>query len=236
MSDWAAKRFWDAASVVDVKGGYTVHLDARPLRTPGKSALIVPTVAMAKAIAAEWDAQSGKIDPHTMPVTRAANSAIEKVAPQRTAVVDELTGYGASDLICYRATDPDGLVAQQKAKWDPWLFWAANILDAPLVTTQGVMPVAQPEPSLAKLRSVVESYDAFQLAGFHDLVAISGSLVLALAVTHGKLSPQAAWDMSRVDELWQIAEWGEDEEAAEHAALKCQGFLNGARFFQLCLT
>ncbi|MEY1556827.1 ATP12 family chaperone protein [Yoonia sp. R2331] len=236
MSDWAAKRFWDAASVAPADGGFTVHLDARPLRTPGKSALIVPTHDMASAIAAEWDAQTGKIDPNTMPVTRAANSAIEKVMSQKDAVIDELSGYGKSDLICYRATGPEALIDQQKAAWDPWLAWAANALDATLVTTQGVMPVDQPAAAIARLRDAVAQMDAFQLAGFHELVTISGSLVLSLAVTADKLSPQEAWDLSRVDELWQISQWGEDEEASAHAARKCQAFLAGARFFQLCLT
>ncbi len=236
MSDWAAKRFWDVASIVSADDGFTVHLDSRPLRTPGKSALIVPTQAMAAGIAAEWDAQTGKIDPNTMPITRAANSAIEKVAPQKDAVVAELAGYGKSDLICYRATGPDALIAQQAEAWDPWLAWAANALDAPLVTTQGVMPVLQPEASVARLRTEVANLDHFQLAGFHDLVAISGSLVLSLAVTSGKLAASEAWKLSRVDELWQIAQWGEDEEATAHAALKEEGFLNAARFFELCVT
>ncbi len=236
MSDWAAKRFWDAASVETAGQGFTVHLDARPLRTPGKSALIVPTRDMAAGIAAEWDAQSGVIDPNTMPITRAANSAIEKVAPQRDAVVDELAGYGKSDLICYRATGPDALIEQQQSAWDPWLAWSANALDAPLVTTQGVMPVAQPDASLTRLHAEVADFDNFQLAGFHDLVAISGSLILSLAVTAGKLDPADAWRISRVDELWQISQWGADEEAAEHAARKEQAFLNGARFFAMCVT
>ncbi len=236
MSDWAAKRFWDAASVETATGGFTVHLDGRPVRTPGKSPLIVPTHAMAAGIAAEWDAQDGVIDPNSMPITRAANSAIEKVAPQMDAVVTELSGYGKSDLICYRATGPDALIEQQAAAWDPWLAWVANALDAPLVATQGVMPVAQPAPSLRRLRAEVAKLDHFQLAGFHDLVAISGSLVLSLAVTHGKLDADTAWDLSRVDEVWQISQWGADEEAAAHAALKRQGFLNGARFFELSVT
>lgn len=233
MTGWTAKRFWDAAHVVEIEGGHTVHLDARPVRTPGKLPLIVPTKEMAHAIAAEWDAQDGVINPLSMPVTRAANSAIEKVTPQRAAVVAELAGYGGSDLICYRAVSPEGLIAKQAAAWDPWLAWVANAFDAPLIQGQGVMPIAQPPESLARLHARVDMFDAFQLAGFHDLVAISGSLVLALAVTQGKLDPHEAWTLSRIDEDWQIAEWGADEEAAEQAELKQLAFIAAASFMKL---
>lgn len=234
MSVWAARRFWTAATAVPVDGGYTVQLDARPVRTPLKAPLVLPTIALAKAVAAEWQAQEKAVNPETMPFTRTANSAIDKVRPQFAAVADMLADYGGSDLLCYRAEGPAGLVARQAQSWDPLLDWARDDLAAPLRQATGVMHVAQPEASLAALRHQVQAMSAFQLAAFHDLVAISGSLVLALAVARGRITADEAWTRSRVDEDWQISLWGEDEEAAEAAARKREALLQADRFYGLC--
>lgn len=234
MSTWAARRFWTAAITVPVEGGFTVQLDARPVRTPLKAPLVLPTKELADAVAAEWDAQVGKVDPETMPFTRTANSAIDKVAPQLAEVGAMLASYGASDLLCYRAEGPDELVSRQASAWDPVLDWAAETLGAPLVTTVGVMHVDQPVDSLSALHKLVGDQTPFQLSAFHDLVAITGSLILALAVTHRRLTSEEAWELSRIDETWQISLWGEDEEAAEVAALKRAAFLQADRFYGLC--
>ncbi len=234
MSGWTAKRFWKAASAEPSAGGFTVRLDGRPVKTPAKTPLIVPTLGMAQAIAAEWDAQQGAIRPETMPATRAANSALDKVAPLFDAVVDEVAGYGGSDLLCYRAEGPMELVARQAAEWQPMLDWAAGAFDAPLVVTSGVIPVAQPADSLSRLRAVVAAETAFRLAALHDLVAITGSLVLGLAVAHGRISAPQAFDISRIDERWQAEQWGEDEEAAAAEALRRASLLDAARFYGLC--
>ena len=230
MTDWAPKRFWTQAEAVPRDAGFTVELDGRPVKTPYKSALIVPTRAMAEAIAAEWQAQTDLIDPTTMPATRAANSAIDKVAAQHADVVDLLAAYGENDLLCYRAAQPEALVAAQSAAWDPWLAWAAQALDAPLRVTVGVMPVDQPAESLARLRARVAGFDNFELTGFHDLVQLSGSLVLAFAVAMGKLTAAEAWSLSRIDEDFQISQWGDDAEAAEVAAIKRQAFIDAHAF------
>jgi chaperone required for assembly of F1-ATPase len=234
MSGWAAKRFWKEARVDSCEGGYTVTLDGRAVKTPAKAPLVVPTRAMAEAIAAEWDAQQGKIDPSTMPVTRAANSAIDKVTVQFDEVVGLLADYGGSDLLCYRAIGPAELIARQVAGWNPVLDWAASALDAPLRVTQGVVHVAQDPRSLARLRARVAALDAFELTAFHDLVAISGSLVLALAVIDGHLAADDAWALSRIDETWQTELWGHDEEADRAEAVRHEGFLEADRFYRLC--
>jgi chaperone required for assembly of F1-ATPase len=234
VSVWTARRFWTKADVLAADGGFTVQLDGRPVRTPLKAPLILPTEALARAVAEEWQAQEGKVDPGTMPFTRTANSAIDKVAPQFAEVAEMLAAYGDSDLLCYRAEDPPELVALQSRAWDPLLDWAATELGAPLVATPGVMHIDQPAGSLKRLRLLVEKQSPFQLSAFHDLVAISGSLVLALAVTHHRLAADGAWDLSRIDETWQISLWGEDEEAAEIAALKRAAFLQADRFYALC--
>ena len=233
MNDWAPKRFWTDAEVVARDGGFAVDLDGRGVKTPYKTPLIVPTRDMADVIAAEWQAQTDRIDPTTMPATRAANSAIDKVTPQRAEVATMLAAYGESDLLCYRAGAPEELVRQQSEAWDPWLEWSAQALDAPLHATVGIMPVAQPPASLQRLHALVDALDPWELTGFHDLVQLSGSLVLALGVERGKLSARQAWDISRIDETFQISQWGADEEAEEVAAIKRQALEDAARFLTL---
>ena len=230
MSGWAPKRFWTEVAVVPDGQSFAVTLDGRPVRTPAKAQLSVPTRAFAEEVAREWAAQEGQVNPNTMPATRLANAAIDKVSASRAEVVDMLASYGGSDLLCYRAEGPEALVRRQKAGWDPLLAWSAEALGADLATGSGVMPVAQAEGDLARLREPVEEMDAFTLAAFHDLVALSGSLVLALAVAQGRLSAEEAWQLSRLDEDYQIEEWGEDEEAAENAARRRAAFLDAARF------
>jgi chaperone required for assembly of F1-ATPase len=234
VSGWAAKRFWKAATAEACDNGFTVRLDARPVKTPAKQALLLPTLDMAQAVAAEWDAQQGLIRPEVMPLTRAANSAIDKVAPQLAAVVDEIANYGTTDLLCYRATDPQPLIDRQAAEWNPLLDWAHETLAAPLVVTQGVIPVPQPADSLGRLRAHVATHTAFQLAALHDLVAISGSLILGLAVSRQRLTGAAAFDLSRIDEAWQTELWGTDETAAAQEVLRRDAFRTAERFFALC--
>lgn len=234
MSVWTARRFWTTVEVIPADGGFAVKLDARQVRTPLKSPLILPTEGLAQAVAAEWQAQGAKVDPETMPFTRTANSAIDKVAPQFDAVADMLSAYGSSDLLCYRAEGPAGLVARQARDWDPLLDWSASALGAPLRATAGVMHVDQPDQSLATLRDLVGRQSPFQLAAFHDLVAISGSLVLALAVTHRRIAAETGWALSRIDEDWQAELWGQDDEAAEVADRKRAAFLQADRFYGLC--
>lgn len=234
MSGWAAKRFWKAVSVAADGAGFEVRLDARAVKTPAKRPLILPTRAMAEAIAAEWAAQEGVIRPEGMPFTRAANSAIDKVAPQFGEVAGLIAAYGDADLICYRATGPEALIARQKARWDPLVEWSAAALGAPLLVASGVMHIAQAPATLARLQAAVRALSPFELAAFHDLVAITGSLVLAFAIIRGRLTAEEAWSLSRIDEEWQAELWGRDEEAAAAEALKRAGLLHSARFYGLC--
>jgi chaperone required for assembly of F1-ATPase len=234
VTAWAPRRFWTEVKLRAEGDGFAVLLDGRPVRTPRKTALILPTAALAQAVAAEWQAQTGTVNPATMPFTRTANSAIDSVASQFDAVADMLSAYGATDLLCYRATGPEALLARQSVGWDPLLDWAGTVLQAPLRCTSGVMHVDQPPASLAALSAAVRTLSPFRLAAFHDLVALSGSLVLALAVTRGRLTAEDAWSLSRIDEHWQIEQWGADEEAAEMEARKRADFLQADRFFALC--
>lgn len=234
MTGWTPRRFWKEARAVAMDGGFAVQLDARQVRTPARAPLVLPTEALAAAIAAEWQAQGETVDPATMPLTRTANSAIDKVTPGRAEVAAMLAAYAQSDLLCHRAGAPQALAARQAAGWDPLLAWAGRELGAPLVAVTGVMPAAQPAASLSRLGREVAALDPFRLAAFHDLVAISGSLVLALALVRGHVGAGEAWDLCRIDEAWQAARWGIDEEAAAAESLRRAAFLDAYRFFGLC--
>jgi len=229
------KRFYRRADWVALEdGGHEVRLDGRPLRTPAKAALRLPGPALAEAVAAEWAAQGEEIEPHSMPITRLANSAIDRVAAHRAEVVEQVAGFAATDLVCYRAATPQELAARQKAAWDPLLAWAEEKLGAALRTTSGVIPVAQETGALATLRAPIEACDDFALAGLHGVVTAAGSLVIGLALAHGRLEAAAAWAASQVDEAFQIERWGEDAEAkAARAALK-SALYDAARFLDLC--
>jgi chaperone required for assembly of F1-ATPase len=233
MTGWAAKRFWADASVAAVPEGYQVLLDTRPLRTPAKCPLILPSRAMAEEIAAEWQAVDKIVKPGLMPVTRSANSALDKVARQFDDVVSVVSAYGASDLLCYRATAPEALVKAQAEAWDPMLDWAERTYGARLVATAGVMSVAQPAEALRRLKDAVRASSPFQLTALHDLVALSGSLVLGLAATTGEFDPEMLWHLSRFDEDWQAGQWGEDEEASAIAEGRRQDFLRAHHFWKL---
>ena len=234
MSFGTRKRFWKTVDVVPMDGAFTVRLDGRQIKTPAKAPLIAPTRAFADLIAAEWEAQGEKIDPETMPATRAANAALDKVRVQFDEVAALLVAYGETDLLCYRADGPKELVTRQSAAWDPLLDWSAARFGVAWAVTEGVMPTPQPAETLRKLAAHVAGFTAFELTAFHDLVAMSGSLVIALAVTEGHAPPETLWQVSRIDEDWQIDQWGEDDDAAATAARRRQAFLDAARFFAVC--
>lgn len=234
MTEWKAKRFWTEATVAEAEGGFRVLLDGREVNTPGKVPLVMPTRAMAEAVAEEWDAQEEEIKPLTMPHTRSANSAIERVTPQLAEVAEMLLGYGDTDLLCYRAEGPNDLTQRQAAEWDPMLDWAADALEARLEPRVGVMWISQPAASMAAMDRALRDVAPFPMTAMHDLVTLTGSLVLGLAVAKGRISAKEAWRLSRIDEAWQIEQWGADEEAEEVAAIKEAQLLHAEAFWGLC--
>lgn len=227
------KRFWKAAAVVPVAGGWTVELDGKPLRTPARERLIVPTEKLALAIADEWNSANETIDPRAMPLTGLANAAIDRVTPDVEAFASGIAKYGEGDLACYRAETPRELVARQAESWDQLLGWARRRFDIDFCTTSGIVHVQQPEPTVRRLAHAVASFDAFRLAGFSPLVTIGGSLVAALAVAEGQLSPEQAWETVTVDEQWQREQWGADAEAEAALEARRNDFLAAARFLEL---
>ncbi len=234
MSDWKAKRFWKEAVVVAAPDGFAIELDGRPVKTPAKQGLVVPTKDMADAVAAEWQAQEGVIKPNTMPVTKTANAAIDKVAVQHAEVADMLAAYGDADLLCYRADAPAALVARQAEYWNPMLDWAQTTLDVRLQPRTGVIHQPQEAAELVKIYARTHAMDVFELAAFHDLVSLSGSWVLGFAATQRARDSLELWDLSRLDEIWQAEQWGQDDAAEAMASLKMASFLHACRMFQLC--
>ncbi|WP_037311683.1 ATP12 family chaperone protein [Ruegeria halocynthiae] len=235
MSDWKPKRFWTESTVVETQGGYTVELDGRRVKTPAKDALILPTRVLADEVAAEWDAQEKEVDPTVMPFTRSANAAIDKVRQQHAEVADMLAAYGDSDLLCYRAAHPQELQQRQAEQWDPALEWAATTLSARLVPVIGVLHHPQSETSLRSLTKRVHDFNDFQLAAFHDLVSLSGSLILGFAAAENWRKADEIWQISRLDEIWQVEQWGHDDEAHKAAEVKKAAFLHAKRFFDISL-
>lgn len=231
MSEWAPKRFWKEAGVEQRTDGFQIALDGRPVRTPAKQVLMVPTHGFAQKIADEWQAQTEAVDPSTMPWTRSANAAIDKVATQRSEVEAHLISYAMTDLLCYRADGPESLVQRQIQAWDPVLDWAEATYGVRLNVTSGVMPVEQDDSIATKLRTPMTQMNDFQLTGFHDLVTISGSYLLGLQSTLSDTDAAAVWAHSRVDEDWQSEQWGVDEEAAEAAEVKKSAFLHAREIF-----
>ena len=227
------KRFWRAASVEEQGAGYTILLDARPVKTPARALLTLPTCALAEAIAAEWDAQADTIDPRAMPLTGLANAAIDRVAPDPATFAGGLAQFGASDLLYYRAERPRRLVELQAAAWDPLLDWARRRFDVDFVLGSGVMPVDQPEATVRALAPAVAAYDPFRLAALSPLVTVGGSLIAALALAEGAVARDAAWTAVTIDEQFQLDEWGSDAEAEKALAVRREDFDAGARLLDL---
>ncbi len=225
------KRFWTDVSVTPESTGFIVQLDGHEIRTPSKARLILPTKPLAEEVADEWRAVKTEVLPQKMPMTRRANAAIDKVAPQRTAVETMLAEYGETDLLCYRAGHPQELAERQARAWDPLLDWAARDLGARLIVTSGVVPVAQDRDALRRLGDALGAFSTFQLTAVHDLITLSGSLVIGLAACAGAAEIETLWDASQVDEMWQVQLWGEDDEARDATGRKRQDFLDAFRFF-----
>jgi chaperone required for assembly of F1-ATPase len=224
------KRFYKKAEAGE---GGAILLDGRPVRTPGRAPLALPTEALAEAVADEWNMQGDTIDPRAMPLTGLANAAIDRVAPDAQAFADGLAAYGESDLLCYRAEGPESLAARQSEIWDPILAWAQQRYDLVLELAMGVIHMPQPPETIARLRAAVASRDPFRLAGLSPLVTISGSLIVALALAEGAISLDAAWAAATLDEQWQAGQWGEDAEAAAALANRRRDFAAAARFLAL---
>jgi chaperone required for assembly of F1-ATPase len=212
------KRRYREVAVTAAADGFGLALDGKPVNTPAGAALVVRARALAAAVAAEWSAQGEQLRPDTMPLTQLTATALDRVAPARAAVIEQLLNYGETDLLCYRATEPPELVDRQVAMWQPLLDWAQLRFGAELAVIAGLMPQPQPVGALAALRAALAPFDALGLTGLLAAAGAAGSLVLALALQAGRLSADEAWALSQLDETFQIERWGEDAEAAARRA------------------
>lgn len=227
------KRFWKDVSVEHKDDGWSIALDARPVKTPARELLKVPTKALAEAIAEEWRAVDDTIDPRTMPLTGLANAAIDRVACARDVFAADLAKYAEADLSAYRADGPRALLERQEEQWDALLGWARRRYDIDFATTSGLIHVAQPAPTVARLAHAVASLDAFRLAGLSPLVTISGSLLAALAVEEKAWTAEQAWDAVSIDERWHLERWGTDAEAEQALDNRRRDFMAASRFLDL---
>jgi len=227
------RRFYREAAAVPAEAGWELRLDGRAVKTPARQPLLLPAPALAEALAEEWSAQGEKLQPARMPLTALTFTAIDLVRPRRAEVVPEIVDYGGTDLLCYRAAQPSELVERQRTTWQPLLDWAALTLDAPLLVTEGVAAVEQPQASLQALQRAVEAEDDFTLAALASAVRAAGSLVIGLALARGRLDAEAAFAAAELDETWELERWGEDAEAAKRRAGLLAELQACGRFFAL---
>lgn len=227
------KRFYQNVEAVEAEGGFGVALDGRRVRTPGRATLCLQSLALAEAVAAEWQAQGETIRPDSMILMQIAATATDRVSGRRDAVVSEIAGYARSDLLCHRAEAPPNLVARQQAEWQPLLDWAAAQYGARFTATVGVMPAEQPADTLAACHAAVDAYDDLALAALHLATSSTGSLVITLALAADRLGPEEAWSCSQLDETFQIERWGLDAEAERRRENIRSDIAAAARFLKL---
>lgn len=231
-------RFYKTAGVVQGDDGFSVVLDGRPIRSPARQLVQVPTRELAQAIADEWDAQGEKIDTRTMPMMRMAGTAIDDLAGMRDLTADAVAKYAATDMVCFWAAEPERLIERQQAIWQPLLDWLELQFDARLIVTSAIHAQDQPQTALDALRAHVMGLDNFLLVPLSVATGTAGSLVIGLALVHGRIDAVQAFDAAQLDETFQIEQWGEDDEAthrragirAEFAAVErfCRAVRDGA--------
>ena len=227
------KRFWKEVVLAPQDGGWGIALDARPMRTPKRAALVVESATLANAIAAEWRDQGETIDPAAMPMTGLANAAIDLTTPDPAAFIEPVAAYAATDLFCYR-DDRDALLqAEQVAAWNPLLGWAEQRFGIEFILTQGILPIDQPPATVAALRAAALAVDPWRMAPLTPLVTIGGSLVAGLALIEGAFDAEALWEAVSLDELYQERRWGADSEAQKARAAHKRDWDNAARFLGL---
>ncbi len=227
------KRFWKEVAAEREGDGWTVKLDGRPVRTPARSPLVVPSEALADAMAEEWRTVEDELDPRAMPLTGLANAAIDRIAPERPAFASGLAKYAEADLACYRSEWPPELAERQAESWNELLAWGRRRYDVDFSTTSGLVHVPQSQATIDRLSHAVTELDAFHLAGLSLLVTTGGSLLAALAVLEKALTPEAAWEAVSIDERWQLEQWGADAEAQHALEGRRRDFLAAARFLEL---
>ena len=227
------KRFYKKATLKGKAAPFCVMLDGRPVKTPMRQPLCVTSRAMGRAIVREWNDQEVFIEPETMPVTKYTNTAIDRVEPRRKAIIDEIVAFAASDLICYRAESPAGLVQRQAEIWDPVIEWVKSEYGLAFTTVAGIVYASQPDETLAKTWKLLEQKSSFELVAIHELANLLGSTLLTLALVGGKLTKEQTWAAAHIDEDWNLELWGTDEDTEKRRAARLKEFEGIYRFFLL---
>ncbi len=227
------KRFYKEATAVAADGGWSILLDGRPVRTPARALLVLPTASLGNAVAQEWAAQGEEIDPAAMTMTGIANAAIDHVMPDPAAFAAPIAAYGESDLTCYRADGPEPLVARQAEQWQPLIDWAQARYDISFRVTSGIVHVPQPPETVARLGEAVRALDPFLLAPLSTMVSMSGSLIIGLAAVERAFPLAQLWQAAELDELWQAEQWGDDDQALVRRAQRHEAFTAAAGFAEM---
>lgn len=232
------KRFYKDVTVSgDAEVGFSILLDGKPVKTPARNTLTLPTEALAALVANEWQAQDKEVDPGKMPITRIVNTALDGIATDTQSVLEDILRFSSSDLVCYRADAPEELVARQAEGWDPVLDWAANTLGARFEAVEGIIHREQPREAIAAFGITLRKYQsALELACLHTITTLTGSALLALAFAEGELAAEEAWQCAHIDEDWTIEQWGEDEEASIRRAWRKAEMLAAASTFTALKT
>jgi chaperone required for assembly of F1-ATPase len=233
MTAAPARRFYKTVSVTGSAAPFSVRLDERPLRSPQKRALDLPTRALADAVAAEWEMQGEKVDPQSMPVTRLANTALDRVAPDLDRIIGEIVDFAGSDLTCYRAEKPQGLAERQAKAWQPVLDWARSALGAEFTVTEGVVHIQQPAATLQATRDYLAGKSPWALTAIHNVTTLTSSALIAVMACDGAIPASEAWAAAHIDEDWQIEHWGWDEEARHRRNYRKREFDICLRFCEL---
>ncbi|QTD55375.1 ATP12 family chaperone protein [Parasphingorhabdus cellanae] len=229
------KRFYKRAASVVAENGFSIHLDGRPIKTPARNPLHLPTKQLGEAIASEWAAQGDEIDPVTMPLTALAQGALDQVAHERERVVRRIAAFSDSDMLYYRGDDSQQALADHQAeKWDPLLNWARARYDVSFTLTRGIMHRPQSKHTIARLSEVVEAQDDFTLAAMLSLVGLAGSLIAVLALIEGEYDAETLWPLMNLEELWQEQQWGRDDLAVANRGIKQAEFFAAQQFLTLC--
>src|SRR5215208_1674582 len=227
-----SRRFFRQAALTG-SGPFGIALDGRRLKTPAKRDFVVPSLALAEGIVAEWNGQGDRVDPDRMALTKLVNTAIDRVMGSEDKIIDDIIAFASTDLVCYRATEPEGLVQREGKAWDPVLDWAAEFYDAEFQTVEGVIHRMQDDAAMQAVRRYLAGLDVMRLCGIHNLTSMTGSALIATALNEGFLEPEDAWRAAHVDEDWQIERWGRDEEATQRRAKQEEEFRQTVRFQDL---
>lgn len=226
----ALKRFYKTVAFEESDDGYFVTLDGHQLKSPAKRPMPLPSQDIAKALVQEWDTQDELINPSTMPVMALVSTAVDRIGQQRNGVVEQIAKYGETDLVCYWASDPEELAIRQAKAWTPLIEWTKDRFDIPLKTQTGIMHLPQPEGTFDAFQRIIDQYNDWELAALSSATHCTGSIVIALALMNKHLDAQAAFEVSQIDETYQIELWGEDWEAKDRRETILRDLNNVTRF------